>query len=174
MAGVVALDPSALEIRPVVAGDVREFARWRYEEPYDVYDLTDPVEELVAYFTSPEIGCHVVTHDGVVVAFSTFGADGRVPGGDYSSAALDIGLGVRPDWTGRGLGAVVVAAVVGFARTLTDGRLRVTIAARNARALSVWRRSGFSEVSTFEAAGTHSVCTVPTSSGLAATRSRTW
>lgn len=151
MAGVVALDPSVLEVRPVAADDVRDFARWRYDEPYDVYDLTDPVEELVAYFTSPEVRCHVVAHDGVVVAFCTFGADGRVPGGDYSSEALDIGLGVRPDWTGRGLGADVVAAVVSHARTLTAGPLRVTIARANARARRVWERNGFSEEATFRA-----------------------
>ena len=81
---------------------------------------------------------------------SRFGADARVPGGDYSDAALDIGLGIKPELTGRGLGGAFVEAVVAFARaTFELGPRRVTIAAGNARALRVWSGRGFNEIQRF-------------------------
>jgi RimJ/RimL family protein N-acetyltransferase len=79
-----------------------------------------------------------------------------VPGGDYSTPALDIGLGVRPDLTGRGLGFDYVNAVIDFAyRTYTPDRLRVTIAAFNARARRVWERAGFELIGKFQSEWTH-------------------
>ncbi|NNC92887.1 MAG: GNAT family N-acetyltransferase [Acidimicrobiia bacterium] len=143
---------SELTVRPVTEEDVRDFAEWRYEPPYDVYSITEAVEEAVAYFLSPETNGHVILRDGELAAFCTFGADARVPGGDYSGPGLDIGLGVRPSLAGRGLGSSFVQAVIVFARqNLDDRRLRVSIAAENERALRVWSQAGFTETQRFQA-----------------------
>jgi len=142
-------DPELL-IRPVTEADVRDFATWRHEAPYDVYDITHPVDEAVEYFLRPTTGSHVIEADGELAGFITFGADARVPGGDYSDAALDIGLGIKPELTGRGNGAGYVEAVIAFARaTFELGPRRVTIAAGNGRALRVWSRRGFNETQRF-------------------------
>lgn len=139
----------ALAFRPATAADVREFSAWRYEPPYDCYDL-EPTGANLRYMLRPEVNCHTAVSDDGIVAYCTFGSDARVPGGDYSAQALDIGLAVRPDLTGRGLGGRIVEAVVGFARErFTPSTLRVTIAKRNQRAIKVWRAAGFAEVSTF-------------------------
>lgn len=46
-----------------------------------------------------------------LVGFFSFGAEAQVPGGDYDNAkALDIGLGMRPDLTGKSLGLGFVEA----------------------------------------------------------------
>lgn len=143
---------SELTIRPVTEEDVRDFAEWRYEPPYDGYSITEPVDEAVAYFLEPETNGHVIVRDGELAAFCTFGADARVPGGDYSGPGLDIGLGVRPSLTGRGLGNSFVEAVVAFARRRRDAdRLRVSIAVENERALRVWSQAGFTETQRFKA-----------------------
>ena len=137
-------------VRPATAADVIEFAAWRYEPPYDVYDLTEPVDEAVAYFTSPSTGCHVVhTADGLA-GYCTFGEDARVPGGDYASPAIDIGAALAPSLTGKGHGSAFVAAILAFAAE-EHGPVtaRVTIAAENGRAIRVWEENGFTEVARF-------------------------
>ncbi|MBT8203538.1 MAG: GNAT family N-acetyltransferase [Acidimicrobiia bacterium] len=143
-----------MKLRAVTRADIEEFASWRSDPPYDVYDITDPIEQAVDYFLRPQTGCHVIELGPNLAAFFTFGADARVPGGDYSKPALDIGLGVRPSLTGRGLGGGFVGAVVAFARGQTVDPLRVTIATANQRAITVWRRAGFVETQRFQAAET--------------------
>ncbi len=139
-----------LVIRPVSDADVRDFAAWRHEPPYDVYDVTGPVDETVEYFLRPSTSCHAIVRDGELAGFITFGADARVPGGDYSDLGLDIGLGIKPELTGRGLGAAHVEAVVEFARATFDvAPRRVTIAAANERAVGVWTGLEFTEAERF-------------------------
>lgn len=147
---------SELTIRPLTEADIRDLAAWRYPPPYDGYSIRQPVDEAVAYFLLPETQGHAIDRDGVLAGFCTFGADARVPGGDYSGPGLDIGMGIRPSMTGRGLGAGFVEAVTAFARRqLGAGRLRVSIAAENERAMRVWSRAGFTETQRFTA--THTV-----------------
>ena len=141
-----------ISIRPVAAADIREFIEWRYPPPYDVYDHSGPYEEARAYFLLPSTACHAIDRDGALAGYCTFGEDARVPGGDYSAAALDLGMALRPDLTGGGLGREFVAAVVAFAEKASAlPALRVSIAAANARALSVWSANGFAETQRFTA-----------------------
>jgi len=140
-----------LIIRAVTEADIHQFVYWRHEAPYDVYNISQPVEEAVEYFLRPATNCHVILRGHELAGFFTFGSDARVPGGDYASPGLDIGLGVKPSLTGQGGGAGLVAAVVRFARDTRDaGPLRVTIAAGNLRALRVWAGAGFTEAQRFE------------------------
>ena len=145
----------ALRIVPITADFVREILSWRYEPPYDFYNFViapENVEKEIAYFLAPENRFRQVMRDGVPIAGFSLGLDGQVPGGDYSAEALDIGLGVRPDLTGQGLGSEIVRAVTDFAIKLdAPSALRVTIAAFNERALRVWQKAGFREVSRFTA-----------------------
>lgn len=140
-----------LAIRPVAEEDVRDFANWRYDPPYDGYGMTQPVDESIAYFLGGDDFCHVIEEGGDLVAFFTFGSDAQVPGGDYSKPCLDIGLGVRPSWTGRGHGRTFVDTVIRYAQQEhPDTTLRVTIAAANQRAIRVWSQAGFEETQQFE------------------------
>ncbi|MBT8166343.1 MAG: GNAT family N-acetyltransferase [Acidimicrobiia bacterium] len=139
-----------LTIRPVAEEEIRTFAGWRHEPPYDVYDIPPPVDEAVEYFLRPSTGCHALLRDGRLAGFVTFGADARVPGGDYSEPGLDIGLGIKPELTGRGLGAAHVESVIAFAQDVFDlAPRRVTIASANERALRVWIGRGFKETQRF-------------------------
>jgi [ribosomal protein S18]-alanine N-acetyltransferase len=126
---------------------------WQYEAPYDIYNLapSDP-ETTLRYLLDPQNAFHgIYGQQGHLEAYCSFGPDGQVTGGDYSTPALDIGLGVRPDLTGQGHGAEYVNAVIDFAwHTYAPDRLRVTIAAFNRRALRVWEKAGFQAVQSFE------------------------
>ena len=138
--------------RPIDREAAERIIAWRYEPPYDFYNLNaSALPELLApehayYFAS-------MRHDDLV-GFCCFGPDARVPGGDYNDAsALDVGIGLRPDLTGRGLGAAFLFAVLEFAeRELGATRFRATIAAFNARSIRVAERAGFIRMSTFTSA----------------------
>jgi RimJ/RimL family protein N-acetyltransferase len=139
-----------LTVRLVTEADIRDFAAWRYEPPLDVYNITETIEEAVEYFSQPSTVCHVILSRVELAAFCTFGEDARVPGGDYSTPGLDIGMGVNPALIGRGAGRSLVEAVVGFAlETFGTRPLRVTIAAENQAALRVWSAAGFVETQRF-------------------------
>jgi RimJ/RimL family protein N-acetyltransferase len=132
--------------------DARAVLDWQYEPPYHIYNI-DPSgrEEVARFLVDPANRYYAMADtDGMLVGFSCFGEDARVPGGDYTLDAVDIGLGVRPDLTGRGLGQGFVEAVIEFAHARFGARaLRVTIAAFNERAQRVWRRAGFRWVARF-------------------------
>ena len=140
----------ALTLRPATDNDVRTFVEWRYDTPYDVYDITTSLDEAVIYFLDPTIHCHTLVDEGEVAGYCTFGEDGRVPGGNYDGDGLDIGLGVKPARTGSGEGHRYVSAVVDHAAaTFGSRQLRVTIAVGNKRARRVWSGAGFVEISRF-------------------------
>ena len=87
---------------------------------------------------------------GRLVGFCSFGVDGQVPGGDYRAEALDIGMGICPDFTGKGLGSSFVRAVLDFAEKEFQAKAyRVTIVAFNRRARRVWERNNFQQVQSF-------------------------
>ena len=140
---------------PMDETHARSILDWRYEPPYNVYDLSaGDVEGAVQSFLHPEYAYHaILDEEGELVAYCCFGADAQVPGGDYGAEALDVGLGLRPDRTGQGQGSIYVGAVLDFAhRAFSPPAFRVTIAAFNERALRVWDKAGFRRVQTFDSA----------------------
>lgn len=141
-----------LQIVPIHETQVQQLVCWRYAPPYEVYNLDPNSDEAtLVYFLDPANAYHAILDEsGEMVGFCSFGADGQVPGGDYSSAALDIGMGMRPDLTGHGHGATFRDAVIAFALdNYTPPTLRVTIADFNQRAKRVWEKAGFEAVQRF-------------------------
>lgn len=138
---------------PLDEKSAQAILNWDYVPPYDIYNLTgsDP-EATLQYLLDPQNAFHgIYRQQGHLEAYCSFGPDGQVLGGDYSTPALDIGLAVRPDLTGQGHGSEYINAVIDFAcRTYAADRLRVTIAAFNARALRVWEKAGFQIIQTFQ------------------------
>ena len=142
----------SLHFEPMDEAAARAIHTWRYEPPYDVYDLAaGPAEDLVRAFVDPQNAYHAIRDEGgELVGYCCFGPDARVPGGDYERQALDVGLGVRPDLTGQGRGAGFVQAVLDFAESRwAPAAFRVTVAEFNRRARRVWEQAGFRQVQRF-------------------------
>ena len=130
-----------------------EIVGWQYDPPYDLYNCApDAVEETVQGLLNPRHHYYSVWDmEGQLVGYLGFGEDGRVPGGDYTADALDVGGGLRPDRTGQGLGAGFWKAGFEFARRhFAPVAFRATVAAFNKRALRVWEQLGYHPVQTFE------------------------
>lgn len=149
---------NAFRTRATTEDDARALLLWRYAPPYDLYNAApSSFEKAVRVMTDPQFAYHSICNEqGELEAFCCFGEDARVPGGDYASEALNIGLGVRPDLTGHGCGHKYVRAALDIAASsYCPTVLRVTVAAFNTRAVRVWEKEGFSRAAAFQRTGDH-------------------
>jgi [ribosomal protein S18]-alanine N-acetyltransferase len=146
-----------LRISPLDEAMAREMVTWRYEPPYDVYNISGnevAMAEAVDYYADAKNGVYAILESGSgFVGFCSFGEDGKVGGGDYKVDALDIGMGIRPDMTGQGKGRVFAATAIKFAQAhFKPNRLRVVVAKFNLRAQKVWQNMGFVMTAEFTSA----------------------
>jgi len=133
----------------------REIVGWRYPGQYELYNSApSDVEEDVQALLKPENAYYAVWSDEYgLFGFCCYGPEAQAPGGDYSEAALDVGLGIRPDLAGRGMGLAFLEAILAFAREqYGDVRFRATIAAFNARSRRVFEKAGFRHEQAFVSA----------------------
>lgn len=143
------------EFNPMDRATAERMIRWRYAPPYDQYNVdADDIDEELAFFTDPANAYYALTTEhGDLVAFCCFGDDARVAGGYYEDedGVLDVGMGVRPDLTGKGQGHLYISVVLDFARKQFNVQVfRATIAAFNMRALRLCHKAGFETVGTFQ------------------------
>jgi [ribosomal protein S18]-alanine N-acetyltransferase len=118
-------------VAPLQGDDAAVLDGWRYEPPYDFYNgEDDPVENPERFFL-------VRDDTGDLLGFYYF---------EERPDAVEIGLGLRPDLTGRGLGLQFFLDGVSFAkRTFGEKHVVLNVAAFNDRAITVYRRAGFRE-----------------------------
>ena len=122
--------------------DAEAIAAWRYPEPYTFYNWTeDPgdLRELLDPLLRGEAYWAVADHAGELVGHFSFKPK--------DEGTVEIGLGLRPDLTGRGLGGSFLAAGLEFARTcFAPERFVLSVATFNKRAIKVYERAGFASV----------------------------
>ena len=140
-------------LKPITREDAYAISRWRYDGPYSIYN-GDP--NSVDSLLQPHFYYHSVYDErGDLAGYFCFGEDAQVRTGRRlglyeRESALDIGLGMRPDLTGRGFGEDFVCAGLRFAReTYSPPTFRLTVATFNRRAIRVYERVGFETVETF-------------------------
>ena len=131
-----------------------EVATWHYEPPYDFYDLaSDPAD--AAEMRDPAHASHfravLADGDDRLDAFWYF---------DWHDEVVEVGIGLRPDLTGRGLGESFLRAQLDYAaESWRPNTFRLFVAAWNGRAIRLYERLGFREVGretrSFELVGQH-------------------
>lgn len=121
--------------------DREAIASWRYGGDLALYSPGEGAHQLRA----PE---HVAlrTTTDPLIGYGTAGVEARVPGGLYEGRqVVDVGLGLRPDLVGAGLGAEALRAVIAWVRSTREAsHVRATVAAENHRATALVVRAGFS------------------------------
>jgi ribosomal-protein-alanine N-acetyltransferase len=128
----------------MTADDAHAIATWRYPEPYDFYDsdrdpgdlalLLDPAGWGERYFAADRDHC--------LAGFFEF---------TVKDGVVEIGLGLRPDLTGRGLGEAFLAAGLEFAAPRFEASgYALAVAAFNRRAITVYERAGFREIRRYD------------------------
>jgi ribosomal-protein-alanine N-acetyltransferase len=118
--------------------DAEAVAGWRYPEPFSFYDWTadeDDLAELLDADLRGEAFFAVEDDEGQLVGYFSFKLEGRT---------LVVGLGLRPDLTGRGLGGGFFAAGLDYGRErFAPERFSLAVATFNERAIRVYERAGF-------------------------------
>ncbi|MCA9936853.1 MAG: GNAT family N-acetyltransferase [Ardenticatenaceae bacterium] len=135
-----------LSIQPLTTNQICAMLQWQYDGPYALYNMqTNDEAGQIAFFSDPANGYFAIVNEiGEFLGTCNYGADGRVPGGTYDDSAIDIGISMRPDLTGKGNGHIYAAAVFNFARQhYPTLNLRVTIAEFNGRSQRVCEKHGF-------------------------------
>jgi ribosomal-protein-alanine N-acetyltransferase len=125
-------------LRPLTQADAEQIAAWAYPGEYGFYDFASDPDDLALLLDGERRGDTFHAADG---------DDGRLAGFfqvERRSDHVEIGLGLRPDLCGRGLGEGFTRAGIDLARR-AHGPVRITlaVAAFNARAITVYERCGF-------------------------------
>lgn len=120
--------------------EANEIANWEYEAPYSFYnfkndeddlkELLDPVLRNNSYFSVYD------NESDELIGFYCF----------YNKKdSTEIGLGMRPDYTGKGLGLDFIEAGLRFVQKHSNSHEEITLAVAtfNKRAIKVYERVGF-------------------------------
>lgn len=126
-----------------------QIVSWEYPAPYEVYSLHGSPLAIAKLVDGQYFG---VYNHNQLVGFFCYGEAAQLAGYDrhllyQDKQFLDVGLGMHPDYCGRGLGASFVRAGLVYAREQSWlGAFRLTVASNNPRAITVYSRLGFQEV----------------------------
>ncbi len=138
--------------RDMTNEDAKIIAEWNYPKPYDIYNSGNK-EKAVAEMTQ---GAYAAVYaDGKLCGFFCTGDSARIPIEPAlpiykSETAVDVGLGIRPDMTGRGLGRSFLSFVIGIIqRYHPNVVLRLTVADFNKRAIKLYESFGFEKSAQF-------------------------
>jgi [ribosomal protein S18]-alanine N-acetyltransferase len=134
-----------VRITPMSQEEAEAIAEWRYDPPYHFYDasadhrdlaeLLDPEVRGDRYFSAREAS-------GVLIGY--FGLT-------FADGVAGIGVGLRPDLTGRGLGLAFLEQGLAFAtERYSPERFRLSVAVFNKRAITVYERAGFVRSRTYD------------------------
>jgi ribosomal-protein-alanine N-acetyltransferase len=140
--------------RDFTEADARAIAAWHYEPPYDAYDMVEDPDDLAIMLDPagwPDVWFAVEDADaGELVGFAELHHRGDL---------VEIGLGLRPDLTGHGLGPGFAEDVMTFARARWQpDRFALDVLPWNERAIRAYEKVGFARgalyVRRFEDTGT--------------------
>jgi len=131
--------------KPMNESDARAIVTWHYDPPYDFYDMDQDPDDL-AEFLNPqswqETNYSVSDEQGQLVGFFSFTL--------YDATTLEIGLGLRPDLTGKGLGISFLQVGLAFGRSkFTPACFVLRVATFNTRAIRTYERAGFKPLQTY-------------------------
>ncbi|MGF2616502.1 GNAT family N-acetyltransferase [Rossellomorea vietnamensis] len=114
---------------------------WKYDGDYSFYDMTEDKEDLEEFLHSDRKGYFVVRREEEIIGFFCF---------VQSGSNVDIGLGMKPEITGKGLGLEFFQNGLEFARDhYGTAEFSLSVAQFNKRAIRVYQKAGFIQVKTF-------------------------
>lgn len=127
---------------------------WKYEGIYEMYSFAGPEEDAAELMNGEYYSAH---HEaGDLIGYLCHGQSARVPGGYhkgiYDQAGFtDIGLGMKPELTGKRLGVPFLREALKFLEQQWNTRqFRLVVAEFNERAVKVYERVGFAISMSFD------------------------
>lgn len=117
---------------------------WHYDGEYSFYDMEADKEDLEEFLNPEERGnsTFAVTKENELIAFLSISK--------VTDRIFDIGLGMRPDLTGKGNGIEFLRAGINFIQSeYKPEKITLSVATFNQRATILYRKVGFKDVETF-------------------------
>lgn len=129
--------------------EAMEINTWTYEEPYSLYSFSGEKEVIEELLDGTYYGC--CDDQGDLIGYFCFGANAQVPGGRDANLyggedVIDIGLGMKPALTGKGIGKEFFQAGIAFATKEFNAKMfRLSVAIFNTRAITLYKNIGFKQ-----------------------------
>lgn len=124
----------------------RETLEWKYSKPYDFYNnewSEDALKERL------DGSYRVITDENDrLFGFLCTGETAQIPVGHkysvYNDAFVDMGLGMKPDYVGKGFGYSFCTFIINYISERNRGvPIRLSVATFNKRAIHVYEKIGF-------------------------------
>ncbi|OWA32968.1 GNAT family N-acetyltransferase [Saccharibacillus sp. O16] len=141
------MQEDSFEIHVMTESEAAAVCGWSYEPPYDIYGWMpwEEMKKLGIEFGDPELRTQqYVTgyRNGVFCGFAQLFPLG---------GTTRLGIGMRPDLCGRGMGAAFVRAAADEAlRRIPGQEIDLEVLTWNQRAISAYRKAGFSITDLYE------------------------
>jgi GNAT superfamily N-acetyltransferase len=136
----------------------KEILQWQYESPYEFYNNELNDEGLKELLDGTYVA--VVDEKNQLTGYYCTGKNALVPAGNqygaYTENMIDIGIGLKPDLTGSGLGRSFFTFILQNIEMANIESLpfRLTVASFNNRAIKLYKNVGFLTQIRFESSGT--------------------
>ncbi|HDR6244533.1 TPA: GNAT family N-acetyltransferase [Bacillus cereus] len=138
-----------MDIHVLTKEEAMEINTWTYEEPYSLYSFSGEKEVIEELLDGTYYGC--CDDQGDLIGYFCFGANAQVPGGRDANLyggedVIDIGLGMKPALTGKGIGKEFFQAGIAFATKEFNAKMfRLSVAIFNTRAITLYKNIGFKQ-----------------------------
>ncbi|AHZ53845.1 MULTISPECIES: GNAT family N-acetyltransferase [Bacillus cereus group] len=146
-----------MDIHKLTEEEANEINTWTYEEPYNLYSFSGEKEVMEELLDGTYYGC--CDDQGDLIGYFCFGANAQVPGGRDAHLyggrdahlyggedVIDIGLGMKPALTGKGMGKEFFQAGIAFATKEFNAKMfRLSVATFNTRAITLYKNIGFKQ-----------------------------
>ncbi|MEB9970489.1 GNAT family N-acetyltransferase [Bacillus cereus] len=146
-----------MDIHVLTKEEAMEINTWTYEEPYSLYSFSGEKEVIEELLDGTYYGC--CDDQGDLIGYFCFGANAQVPGGRDANLygredVIDIGLGMKPALTGKGIGKEFFQAGIAFATKEFNAKMfRLSVATFNTRAITLYKNIGFKQGTIFLSRG---------------------
>src|SRR5579875_610636 len=137
---------------PMNKEDAQAIFSWHYDGQYATYDLQGELDDNSELLDQRSPYYAVRDERGELVGFFCYGSAAAIQGYNEpylfsEDGSLLVGLGMRPDLTGKGTGVGFVQAGLAFARRkFAPHRFRLFVLSWNERAIKVYEKVGFRRV----------------------------
>lgn len=117
---------------------------WHYDGEYSFYDMEADEEDLNEFINLKARGntTFAAMKENELVGFLIVD--------QVDDVTFEIGLGMKPILTGKGMGYEFLMALMDFVKSkFTPEKIILSVATFNQRAIKVYKRAGFKEVDTY-------------------------
>ncbi|MFD6508599.1 MULTISPECIES: GNAT family N-acetyltransferase [unclassified Bacillus (in: firmicutes)] len=136
-----------MDIHKLTEEEANEISTWTYDEPYTLYSFSGDAEVIEELLDGTYYGCCDEKRE--FIGYFCFGENAQVPGRRDANLyegedVVDIGIGMKPELTGKGMGKEFFQAGIAFAAEEFNSKmLRLSVATFNERAIRLYENIGF-------------------------------